>query len=121
MFEKRDLCWLLKPVSKKQIVTWFMEDRAPSVTARTIEREMPLLFDGISRSQKEDASIVLSLAEEASLGDEGYSIDKTELGYEIRGNTQRSSLRNIRSASSAGGEEWKFPIHKYSGSELPDD
>ena len=95
MFEKRDLCWLLKPVSKKQIVTWFMEDRDSSVTARTIEREMPLLFDGISRSQKENASIVLSLTEEGSLGDEGYSIDKTESGYKIRGSTQKGLLYGI--------------------------
>lgn len=92
MFEKRDLCWLLKPVNSNEIVTWFMEDKNDAVTALTIEQEMPLLFHGISRSQKKDASVVLILTEESSLGEEGYSIDKKESGYEIKGSTQKGLL-----------------------------
>ncbi|MDW2796273.1 glycoside hydrolase family 20 zincin-like fold domain-containing protein [Clostridium boliviensis] len=95
MFEKRDLCWLLKPVNSNEIVTWFMEDKKDSTVARTIEYEMPLLFHGISRSQKENASVVLILTEEGSLGEEGYSIDKKESGYEIKGSTQKGLLYGI--------------------------
>ena len=95
MFEKRDLCWLLKPVNSNEIVTWFMEDKKDSTVARTIEYEMPHLFHGISRSQEENASLVLILTEEGSLGEEGYSIDKKESGYEIKGSTHKGLLYGI--------------------------
>ena len=95
MFEKRDLCWLLKPVNSNEIVTWFMEDKNDSTVARTIEYEMPLLFQGISRSKKENASLVLVLTLDDSLGEEGYSIDKKESGYEIKGSTQKALLYGI--------------------------
>ena len=92
MFEKRDLCWLIKPVKRREIVTWFMVGRNNSMITKTIEHELPMLFHGISRSQKENASIVLTREERAELGEEGYFIDKKESGYEIKSNTEKGLL-----------------------------
>lgn len=66
MFETRDLCWLTKKVQNPGISTWYMTEESESPILKTIVREMPLLFEGISQSQEPDASITFSLSQQSS-------------------------------------------------------
>lgn len=92
MFETRDLCWLTKKVQSPGISTWYIDHSKDSPFLTTMEREMPLLFEGISYSNKPEASIVFSIIEETALNQGGFRIEKMSQGYEVKSGSPEGLL-----------------------------
>jgi len=89
----RDLCWLNKKVHQPDISGYHIKDKKDSIVLKTIERELPLLFEGAEPSDEPGSSLVLSLAGDD--GNDGYEIGKTETGYEITASTETGLLYGV--------------------------
>ncbi|MDR1059983.1 MAG: alpha-glucuronidase [Clostridiales bacterium] len=87
----RDTCWLKKQARGADISTYSLKGASLPALGKTLERELPLLFGGIARSDLAGASIAFS-TERGDLGSEGWRIEKTAGGYEIQSGTERGSL-----------------------------
>ncbi len=85
----RDLCWLVKQKKPGGLVTFSIT--GDGLLAKTIQKEFPVLFQG-AKQVRGDASVRFVLANDASLGKEGFIIDKTTSGFEINGATERALL-----------------------------
>ena len=92
MTETRDFCWLVKQVQVRDISTYYISGATSSLFYNTIEREMPLLFQNIKRSEISEASIVLNILKGNEYGKEGYRIEKGEKGYEIKSHSDQGLL-----------------------------
>ena len=112
MHGNRDLCWLSKKVHEEGIVTYFINNSVNTVTERTIQREMPLLFHGITSTDKPEASVVFSKGDKSVLGDEGYRIEKTEVGYVILGGSDSGFLYGMFALHRTllAGKKGSFPL-----------
>lgn len=89
----RDLCWLNKKLHQPDISGYHIKDKKDSIVMKTIERELPLLFEGAEPSDEPGSSLVLSLAGDD--GSDGYEIGKTETGYEITASTGTGLLYGV--------------------------
>ena len=93
MSKTRDLCWLKKKVYQSDISGYHIKDKKDSIVMKTIERELPLLFEGAEASDDPGSSLVLSLAGDD--GSDGYEIKKTETGYGITASTENGLLYGV--------------------------
>lgn len=111
MTKSRDRCWLKKKVEQSGIMTYQIQNRSGSVIISTIERELPLLFQGITASETLEASLELSLDTNVQTGEEGYKIEKNGDGYCIKGVTEQGLLYGLFGLHRMlqSGKEQKFP------------
>ena len=93
MSKARDLCWLKKKVHQPDISAYHIKNKRDSAIMKTIERELPLLFENVEQSDDPGSSLVLSLTGED--GSDGYEIKKTETGYEITASAEKGLLYGV--------------------------
>lgn len=92
MHNTRDLCWLTKKVQHASILTYYLEHRLNSSVAETIEREMPLLFQGTAQIEQPNASVAFLKSDCTELGEEGYRIEEYDYGYSVKSNSEQGWL-----------------------------
>lgn len=92
MKTERDLCWLKKRVGQSLERFCLAGLESAGQIKRTIEREMPLLFEGIQETEEGDAPILLRKVQEEDLSDEGYRIEKKENGYVVEACSEQGLL-----------------------------
>lgn len=93
MSKTRDLCWLKKKVHQPDISGYYIKNRRDSVVMKTIERELPLLFEDAEPSDDAKSPLVLSLTGDGT-GD-GYEIEKTEAGYAVTASSEKGLLYGV--------------------------
>ena len=95
MAATRDKCWLAKQTENVRISFYYIEDTILANISETIKREVPLLFGEDLKPGAKGTGLDFLLEGERELGKEGYLLEKTKAGYQVKASSAQGLVYGL--------------------------